>query len=370
MSRVRVSSPAPPIFPFPRRSSHLNGTVLDPIKTQRLNPRWHKQVTDYVTDLAWSPDGRHLAAATGAGTLELFTADGTPGPKHYAHALGIECLTWIREGLFSGAQDQRLCLWDPTTLTLRAEHKKPRYWFHCLDWSGHPVDCPGGGQQPLLAAACGKSVLFCDAQGTLLNEIHHPTHTIEDLCWFPNGSILLTASYGGLQTWDPANGNLLRTYEWPAALWSCSCSPDGRWLSAGSQENAVHIWNAQNGDHMHMPGYEGKVRHQAWSADSRWLATAGGMDVILWDCSGPGPEGRQGKLCAAHADSVSGLAFHPHSPHLASACAAGRVLIWNADGEDEILGAAVINEPLTSLAWSPTEDRLAVGTAQGNLIVF
>jgi WD40 repeat protein len=345
--------------------------VSAPVKTRRLAPRWDARTADYVTALAWSPDGRQLAAATGAGTLELFSAEGAPASKRQAHSLGIECLAWIEEGLFTGGQDNRLCRWDEASPAPLSERKDPKHWVHRLAWSNHPVQSPGGRRQPLLAAACGKTILLCDAHGTVLKEISHGTHTVEDACWFPNGSILLTAAYGGLQAWNPADGTHLRSYEWPAALWSCTWSPDGRWLSAGSQENAVHIWDAHDGTHMHMPGYEGKVRHQAWSPDSRWLATAGGMDVILWDCSGAGPEGRQGKLCDAHADAIAALAFHPRANHLATACIGGRLILWNADGEDEILAAAVFDEPLTCLAWSPADDHpLAASTACGAIAVF
>jgi len=344
--------------------------VTAPVKTRRLAPRWKAAAADYITALAWSPDGQHLAAATGAGTLEIFQADGTPGPKRPAHSLGIECLAWTPSGLFTGGQDKRLRFWDDSSPAPRAEYLDAKCWVHRLAWSGHPVQSASGSPAPLLAAACGKSILLCDASGAVIRKISGPARTIEDACWFPNGDILLTAGYGGLQAWNPADGSHLRTYEWPAALWSCTWSPDGRWVTGGSQENAVHIWEAQDGAHMHMPGFEGKVRHQAWSPDSRWLATAGGIDVILWDCSGKGPEGRQGKLCAAHAEPLAALAFHPRANHLATACSGGRLILWNADGEDEILAAAVFDQPLTALAWSPADDRLAAATAQGALAVF
>lgn len=341
-----------------------------PVKTRRLAARWKATTADYITALAWSPDGTRLAATTGAGTLEVFQSDGTPSRQCAAHRLGTECLAWTPEGLWTGGQDQRLCHWDETTLSLRYERKDSKYWVQRLAWSGHPVYRPSGPPAPVLAAACGKSILLCEAGGGVIQEITDSAHTIEDLCWFPNGSMLLSAGYGALQAWNPADGSCLRSYECASALWSCTWSPDGRWITAGSQENAVHIWNAQNGDHMHMPGYRGKIRHQAWSPDSRWLATAGGPDVILWDCSGKGPENRQGKPCSAHAEPIAALAFHPHANQLATACSGGRLIVWNADGEDEILAAAVFDQPLTALAWSPTEDRLAAATGQGALAVF
>jgi WD40 repeat protein len=345
--------------------------MIDPVKTRRLAPRWKNQVADYVSALAWSPDGISLAVATGAGTLELFAgADGTAGRKREAHALGIDALAWTPGGIFTGSQDGRLRSWDETGASALTDLKAGKGWIGHLVWSGHPVRSPGGGEQPLLAVSCGKEALICDAWGHVLQRITDKKTTVEDLAWYPNGSILLTAGYGGVQAWNPQDGSHLRTFEWASAFWSCTWSPDGRWITGGSQENAVHIWEPETGDHMHMPDYEGKVRHQDWSPDSRWLATAGGLDIILWDCEGRGPEGRNGKSCAAHADVVTALEFHPKNNHLISGCKAGRLILWNADGEDEILAAAVFDQEISALAWSPVDDRVAVGTARGMVAVF
>lgn len=341
-----------------------------PVKTRRLAPRWNSQAADYISALAWSPNGKQLAVGTGAGTVEFFSAEGTAGAKHAAHALGVEALAWTPGGLFSGGQDGRLKRWVEGDSAAALDVRPGKGWVGTLAWSGHDVKGPGGAKQPLLAAACGKTVALCDAEGRTVVEISDKETTVEDVCWYPHGSILLTAGYGGLQAWNPEDGAHLRSYEWAAAIWSCTWSPDGRWVTGGSQENAVHIWDARDGAHLHMPGYPGKVRHQAWSPDSHWLATSGAADIILWDCSGAGPEGRSGRLCAAHNEPVTALAFHPRANHLISGCRGGWLILWNADGDDEILGAAVFDQEISCVAWSPVEDRVAVGTAKGAVALF
>jgi hypothetical protein len=38
-----------------------------------------------------------------------------------------------------------------------------------------------------------------------------------------------------------------------------------------------------------MSGYEAKVRSLAWHHSGRYLATDGGQEPMVWDCSGKGP---------------------------------------------------------------------------------
>ena len=40
----------------------------------QLTKHWAAQLDDYVIDLAWSPDGTQLAAASGAGPVRLLAA--------------------------------------------------------------------------------------------------------------------------------------------------------------------------------------------------------------------------------------------------------------------------------------------------------
>jgi len=338
--------------------------MTEPVKTRRLSPRWSAKTDDYVTSLAWSPDGKHLAVGNGAGVIDVFPAEGGEPEKIQAHDMGILCVTWNPAGslLISAGQDGRHRSWNPDGSSADLNDRSHRGWATAAVWSAS-----GSG---VLAMACGKEVVLRDADAARLLRISDEKTTVEDLAWYPPGGMLLGAAYGGLRVWDEKTGEEIRRYDWPAALWSCTWSPDGRWVTAGSQEHSVHIWDAKSGDHMHMQGYPGKVRLQSWSADSRWLATAGGMDIILWDCSGTGPEGRQGKLFAAHADALAALAFHPHNNHLVSGCKGGRLILWNGDGEDEILGAAVMDQEISTLAWSPVQDRIAVGTAVGSVAVF
>jgi WD40 repeat protein len=83
----------------------------------QLTKHWAAQLDDYVIDLAWSPDGAVLAAASGAGPVRLLEAGGGAAIHELAgHAAGTNALGWNPvEGaslLATGGQDGTVKFWD------------------------------------------------------------------------------------------------------------------------------------------------------------------------------------------------------------------------------------------------------------------
>ena len=81
-----------------------------------LTKHWAATLDDYAIDLAWSPDGSLLAAASAAGPISvLAAADGTRAHLLPGHPDGANCLAW-RPGesrlLASGGQDGAVRFWD------------------------------------------------------------------------------------------------------------------------------------------------------------------------------------------------------------------------------------------------------------------
>jgi len=221
-----------------------------------------------------------------------------------------------------------------------------------------------------LALACGKQLQILRADGTLAARGAALESTISDLCWYPLGPMVLTASYGGLQAWDAAQAEKCKIYEWKGALWNCAWSPDGRWIAAGSQENAMHVWDAGTGEHLHMPGYQGKIRAVDWSPDGRWLGTGNGSDVLLWDCSGKGPGGTRPLMYGVHSEAVSVIQFQKPGPVFAVAGRDGKIALWQSGGGEEPLAVYVGTEEVCALRWSPDGKLLAAGTSSGVVMVF
>ncbi|MBI4626186.1 MAG: WD40 repeat domain-containing protein [Verrucomicrobia bacterium] len=65
----------------------------------QLTKHWAALLDDYVIDLAWSPDGTQLAAASAAGPVSLSAAiDGAKRHELPGHENGTNCLAWQAAG--------------------------------------------------------------------------------------------------------------------------------------------------------------------------------------------------------------------------------------------------------------------------------
>src|SRR5689334_5286120 len=61
----------------------------------QLTKHWAGQLDAYVIDLAWSPDGTQLAAASPAGAITIFAAgDGAKPHTLPGHEGGTNALAW------------------------------------------------------------------------------------------------------------------------------------------------------------------------------------------------------------------------------------------------------------------------------------
>jgi WD40 repeat protein len=73
----------------------------------------------------------------------------------------------------------------------------------------------------------------------------------------------------------------VRVYEWKGSLLILSVSPDRRTLAASTQENAIHLWDAESAEDFQMSGYPTKVTAMAWRHDSRYFATGAGATLVI-----------------------------------------------------------------------------------------
>ena len=72
----------------------------------------------------------------------------------------------------------------------------------------------------------------------------NPNQAIPDLAFSPDGQALATVSSGAVQFWDPANGQLRRTFDWGIGnILSIAFAPDGLTAAAGSDRGQIVIWD-------------------------------------------------------------------------------------------------------------------------------
>ncbi|RXK55120.1 WD40 repeat domain-containing protein [Oleiharenicola lentus] len=333
---------------------------------------WAAALDDYAIDLAWSPDGLLLAAAAQSGSVTLFDAT-TGAEKHTlaGHTDGTNCLGWSPDGtlLATGGQDGCVRLWSPATGAQTAEAKLGNAWVEHLTWQSSGAQ-PSALSTPLLFAAAGRKLVAIKPDGTIAHAFPDAPKTISALAMKPGGATLAAACFGHVALWKTSDFSAFKEFPYGNAIYALTWSPDGRWLVAGCHDNAVHLWAPAEADlELHMSGYETRLKELSFSSDSKWLATGGGRDACVWDCSGAGPEGRE-PLLLPHDARVCALAFqHSHSL-LASGSAKGEFTLWMPTRKNPMVAEVTMPSAATRFAWRGDDALLAVGTEKGQVFVF
>jgi WD40 repeat protein len=219
-----------------------------------------------------------------------------------------------------------------------------------------------------VAWSCGKQAFVRTAKGGNKGErsIELPS-TVGGLAFAPKGFRLAVAHYNGATLWFPnAPDAKPETLEWKGSHLDATFSPDGRFLVTAMQEPTLHGWRLVDGKHMRMSGYSSKVRSLSWGPGSKWLATSGASQLVVWPFAGKdGPMGKNPKVLSPAEQRISAVAAHPRQEVCAAGFEDGMILLTRIEDGAEVLARNHAASPVTALAWNAAGNRLAFGTEDG-----
>jgi len=229
-----------------------------------------------------------------------------------------------------------------------------------LRWIDHVAIGPDGA----VAWSAGKNVFARTGKGEP-RSVEMPS-TPGGLAFAPKGVRLAIAHYNGASLWFPKTAAAPERLEWKGSHLSVSFSPDGKFLVTSMQEPVLHGWRLADRKHMRMSGYSAKVRSLDWSADGKWLASAGSEHVIVWPFqSKDGPMGKSPRMLAPYPARAVIVSCHPKEPVVAAGYADGLLLLVRIEDGAEILAKKPGAAPVTALGWRADGAALAFGTEDG-----
>ncbi|MBI4676781.1 MAG: caspase family protein [Elusimicrobia bacterium] len=321
-----------------------------------------------VEDVAFSPDGRLLAVATGGyKTVKLLEAAGGGHVRTLeGNDISVDAVSFCPTGkrLVSGAWNNTARLWEVETgkelmvfkgrakgltsvgvspdgrvLALERDHGETALWDLGVgqearrvkygDWRGPWAFSPDGRWLATEALFLEHGAMLWDVASGAEGRKFKLGAVVSVAAITPDGSKLFAAEYqGAAKTWALESGRELRTFPCDGRSWfNVAFTPDGRYMIVPSSTTA-RMTDLDTGEEARVfRGHGGEVTEVAVSADGTRLATTG-MDnrVRVWDLAA----GRELWDGWAGSSEASVLAFSPDGLRLLTQAYGDKVAVWDA----------------------------------------
>lgn len=315
----------------------------------------------WVVGAAFARNGAACAFALGDGTLRLarpaaMADDWTTAEEHPGGACLALAADGNPTGFLTGGDDGRLVASGADGAVQEIAQLGAMKWVEHV--AAHEVG--------LRAASVGRQLHLFDGKGTKLRTLATPT-AVGGIAFDAKGKRVAASHYNGASLWFvAAKEDKPRVLEWKGSHGAIAISPDGTHVVTAMQENALHGWRLEDGQHMRMSGYPSKTRFLSFTARGRWLATSGADSVVIWPFFGGGPMGKaptelaggDGILCTA-------VACHPQHEVVAAGFADGLVVLSEIASGKVVPVAAPGRGPVSAIAWNAGGTHLAFGTETG-----
>jgi hypothetical protein len=320
-----------------------------------------RELGAWVVGAVFARNGESCAFALGDGTLRLARpaareAGWMAAEAHAGGAVLALCADATADGFLSGGDDGRLVRTgtDGAVTQLAALGR--------MKWVEHVAAHEGG----LRAACLGRALHLFDAKGAALKTLAHPT-AVGGIAFDGRGKRVAASHYNGASLWFvAAKEDKPRLLEWKGSHGAIAISPDGTHVVTAMQENALHGWRLEDGQHMRMSGYPSKTKSLSFTARGRWLATSGADSVVIWPFFGGGPMGKAPtELAGGDGVLCSAVACHPQHEVVAAGFADGLVVLSEIASGKVVPVAPPGHGAVSALAWSGTGAQLAFGTETG-----
>lgn len=319
-----------------------------------------------VFNIAISPGGKELALATNHKNIrlcDLQSGEELPGLIGHEDMVLAVAFSPNSARLTSASADSTVRLWelgkDSLLNTLRG-HKGP---VVSVAFSPDGKYLASGSEDKTIRLWNAGSGAFIDSL------TGHRAAVVSLAFGGANGRFLASASKDGavrLWEWKNRKGEIIG--ESGSAGASVAFSPAGKLLAFPSANNAIQVWDVENGRPLiSLSGHQGAIECLAFGPRDSLLASASGDNNIrLWDTR----SGKLEKTLAGHSNNISSMVFTPDGKRLISASRKGSVRLWDVESGSELAVTAGHVDNINSIAFSRDMKYLASGADDATAILW
>ena len=326
----------------------------------------------------FSPDGRHIATATGDHTAKIWDAQtGELLMTLKGHTEAVNNIAYSPDGrrIATTSDDHTAKVWDATT------------GEELLTLSGHTdlvfrLGFSPDGRRLVTTSADRTAKVWDTFTGAELITFSGHEGPVFDVSFNRDGKrIATTGEDGFLKIWDATTGEELLglPFETEQVIGGVAFSPDGTRVAAtgaGDNPNWVHIWDAATGEVLLASnlGHSAPPADIAFSPDGRLAATGGGdQKANVWDVT----TGQVLYTLSGHTFDIDGLAFSPDGTRLATASGFFgdfTIRVWDLTPAKEALFIPVANSATSDwwmeLSYSRDGTRILADYTDGNARIW
>lgn len=326
-------------------------------------------LSDYVTAVSWSPNGKIIAISSAGGEVILWQGKNKWVTLQAATGLSVDCLSFSRDSqlLAAGGQDGIVKIWRLPSQELIATLDNSPAWVDRLAWSFTDNH---------LAFSISRYVQIWDGDSnTVIATLNFEASSVLSMAWHPVVANLALGGYQGVKIWHGDNwDDDPDILEVPSACQTLAWSPNGKYLACGNIDRTLAVFELGKDYPWLMQGFPGKIRALAWSSKATLLGTpllaSGSAEgIVVWEKQIQEGLGWESLVLEGHEEVATAIAFQPNTFLLASASADGRICLWQS-AEELVQTLGGVSQGFSCIAWQPQGKLLAAGGDNGELLVL
>jgi len=353
-----------------------------------------------VSSAVFNRDGTEIAVADQQSRMRIYSVEPFRLLEELIVSAPVSHVAW------TGGEQRQIAASGPQPQGILATRSLSRIW-EGLTGGATAVAVAPDSARAFAGGADGKIQQWRLADGELERTLEGHSDAVTEMVVTPNGQQLLSAGRDRqVKQWNLGDGVLIRSLDHPAACGSVSITSDNLRAVTSADDGLARVWDLVSG--VSLQTFSG---HGATPARSRWLsdnqqivsvaadrtgrlwrtsvlrafathpvpvrdlALYNGGAQILTSASDAGivmsdfNSGQQIRVFEHLQSNLSVVASRADNQRIAAGTADGKVLIWNANNS-EFLQALDVPGPVTALAWSVDNQKLAVATSQKTLSIF